>query len=534
MGWIMANYFVDSTTGDDGDNGTTMDLAFATVEYAVESGGLSAGDFVWIRRLHSETPGGHVQPAYNGTHENPVRLIGWPRAADASISSATWTNGSTTVDLIVGLSMDREKHLGRYVTGPDGERYMITMITDSNTVLIDNEYAGATVTLTDGACTIRADEHWVDDMGTEYGFDDSGWTIKETAWDADADDLPLIDFDTGAFYFSISATDNWHYHNIDFQNGANGSGLLYNPAGGGTPVLQGCIMTKTHNSTILNSPADAVVVMDRCVIAGSGAGSSQWNYFYGHAVVRNTAIYNMGDSAMVCRPGGHIFFDNVNIGVEQVNGDTDFYIIYGFRATFKNVKIGDGLEDLTKGTPTMPMTYQIHCENWQKVLGAHKIFNGQGTIVKLDVVAGSGDPYKRPGGADSVVELLYDESHTGNFCPSPLAITSQPIFTHEFEATTDNRRYRYYVQAEGAVLASELWMEVEYVNSYDDTSEYTIKKLTSDQAITQRVDASDWSQYLEVLNVNPALASKVRIKIYCSYYHATNKIYIDPLPEVTV
>ena len=66
----MAEYFVDAATGSDYDNGTTMDLAWATLKYAKESGGLSAGDFVWLRPNHSEIPTSDNAPAYNGSANN--------------------------------------------------------------------------------------------------------------------------------------------------------------------------------------------------------------------------------------------------------------------------------------------------------------------------------------------------------------------------------------------------------------------------------------------------------------------------------
>jgi hypothetical protein len=371
-------------------------------------------------------------------------------------------------------------------------------------------------------------------MGTEYGFDDTTWTIKESTWDADPDDLAQIDFDVGAFYLAANTRDNWHWHNLDVKNGTNGNGIMYLGSIGATLIIQGCLFTKTHNSCLINLPSNNVLVMDRVVVTGSGAGASQFIYFYGCTYLNDVAIYNLGDQVIVNNAGRH-FWNSFNLGIEQANGSDDLYLIYGPNIKAKDFNVGNALASFTMGGPVTPLQWQTCIENFQRVLGAHKVSNSQGEITSKDVVSGSGDPYKRTGGADTVVEILYDRSGNLNAAvsPYPLALAPVPVFEHEFEATTDNRKYRYYVQAEGAVLASELWMEVEYVKSHDDTSEYTITKLTSDQAISARVDASDWSQYLEVLNVNPALASKVRIKIYCSYYDATNKIYIDPLPEVT-
>jgi hypothetical protein len=521
----MANYFIDSTTGDDGDDGTTMDLAWATLEHALGTAAITAGDKLWIRRLHGETPSAVIQVQYDGTATAPIEVIGWPRASDATADGASWTNGSTTVDLVTTLSMATDQHVGRYVTGPDGETYLITKITDSNTFIIDREYAGDSVTLSNGAFTIQADE----DYDTAQAIDDSGWTIDVATWTADADDLPEIDFSGTAFYLYHNADENYKYSNIHFTHGTSNYGYL-RATSSRTLRFVGCLL-EAVTSNYLMAPQTGLALFERCILVGSGSGGGQRLVFaqYGDLILIDCAIYNAGDYGLSVL-ATNVYMENVNIGVEDGNGDDDISVAYSGIIYGRDVKLGAAATDVTLslcGTPT-----QCIFENYNKALGAHKIFNPSGTIVSTDVVAGSGDPYKRTGGADSVVEILYDES--ANNVKNPQGYATPIVLTHEFEATTDRRKYRYYVQAEGAVLASELWMEVEYINSYGDaTTEYTIKKLTSDQAITQRVDASDWSQYLEVPNVNTAIASKVRVKIYCSYYHATNKIYIDPLPEVT-
>jgi hypothetical protein len=532
MGWIMTDYFVDSTTGSDLDDGTTMDLAWATLEYAWESGSLSAGDTVWVRRVHAEAAiAGHMVSVYDGTPSNPIRTSGWPRNADATADGATWTNGSTTVDLVTTLSMDREKHVGRYVTAPNGETYMITYIVDANTFKIDNEYAGPTVTTTSGAFTIQADENY----DTAQAIDDSGWTIDVAAWTADADDVATIDIGGGGYHlrpgnFAILS-------NIEFTNsGAEALILLTSNA---SVHFLGCIFYHSANDRCFEMQYWTTPIFRRCIFHGDGQVADQYNdgilpHYYSLMYLTDCALYNLGNNGISASQSGSFVLDNVNIGVEIQNFDADIDLGAASRVYGTNVKLGGtaGDVELTNHSQASRVSF----ENYGKVLGAHKEWNAHGTITKTDVVAGSGDPYKRAGGADSVLELLYNSTDTTDSLSDAVAeFMVEPVFTHEFEATVDRRRYRYYVQAEGAVLASELWMEVEYVNSYGDaTTEYVIKRLTSDEAITQRVDASDWSQYIEVDNITPALASKVRVKVYCSYYHATNKIYIDPLPEVTV
>lgn len=534
----MANYFVDSANGDDLDDGTTMDDgpgdgspgAWATIEHAIGTGGLVAGDIVWIRRTHSEAALNVVNATYDGTSNALIKFIGWPRASDTSISSATWANGSRTVDLIVGLSMDTEQHITRYITGPDGADYMISLVTDANTIQLSREYTGANASGAGGAATIKADEDWVDDMGTEYGFDDSGWTIKETTWDADADDLPTWDFSGGAWYLYFYI-DAFHYlANIYFIGGTAATGTVYfRSVSGG--VLRGCYITQAGNAGMVVN-LNSSVFLHRVVGLSQNAGGSSYGLYSTGGRTEFADVVIDG-----CRYGAYLAANAVwsgrglSLGLNTVNSYNIYVLECGIRASIADYY--EGSPATGQFTLAREGRWFMQMENYQNILGAHKEYNQQGTITKLDVVAGSGDPYKRTGGADSVVEVLYNRTSAAYFDRPEYIELVGAVFTHEFEATTDERRYRYYVQAEGAVLATELWIEVEYVSAYDDTSEYVIKKVTSEEAITVRGDATDWSQYIEVEGIEPAVGSTVRIKCYCSYYDATNKIYIDPLVVIS-
>jgi len=533
----MTNYFVSSADGNDTDDGTTMDAgagggvgAWATLEHALETAAvLDPGDILWVRRTHSEIPLSDIALNRDGTPTAPIMVKGWPRAADSSISSATWTNGDETVDLIVGLSMDTEQHVGRYITGPDGETYMIAWITDSNTIELTKEYAGATVTAAAGACTIHEDE----DYDLAQAIDDSAWTIKKADYNADADDLPLLDWNGGVLNIACATDTCYQWDNLHFKNWADASGL-FSMDRCKDFVVRGCFLEWSANVMSVNLYRSKMWYY-RCVFEGSGAGTSQRCISMNSGVLAmfDCVIDNMGDNG-IYGLGCSAYLDNVNIGHLRNCGDNCISMGYSADVVGKDVICDD-----TNGGPEVHADLASHganpitIENYNRVLGAHKRFTTQGTITKLDVVAGSGDPYKRTGGADSVVEVLFNESSVSNMKPSPTKLTTEPIFDHEFEATTDSRRYRYYVQAEGAVAATELWIEVEYVSSFDDTTEYVIKKVTSDEGITIRGDETDWSQYIEVGGIKPAVGSTVRIKCYCSFYDATNKIYIDPLCEVT-
>jgi len=533
------NYFVDSSIGDDTDDGTTMDDgpgggtgAWATLEKAMESGTpVDDGDTVWVRRTHSETPLSNIECLLGATSFEPIKVVGWPRAAEPGITSATWTNGDATVDVVVGLSMDHEQHCGRYITAPDGNKYLITMITDANTFEIDREYPSATVTGTDGAATIHADE----DYDTAQAID-VAYATEKAAWTADADDLPLIDWNGTNFNFSISSDLNMSWRNLRAIDSIDGTGVFYINSAAVQEFI-GCLIENTNNVNIMYV-ATSNLLMQRCVIIGdstAGAGNTGLYITGSLANLKDVAMYDIGYWGLEAINGAVVYLDNVNIGIEDTC--TDNCISYTACATVvgNNVNLVSSTDEVESYGRLGPRN-RVSIENYGKIVGAHRMFTPGGYFTKVDVVAGSGDPYKRTAGADSVVELLMDLGHASNNYKSPAFYMTEgniDVFTHEFQATTDSRRYRYYVQAEGAVLASELWIEVEYVSVYDDTSEHYIKKVTSDEGITIRSGASDWSQYIEVEDIEPAVGSTVRIKCYCRYYDASNKIYIDPLCEVT-
>ena len=170
----MTIYFVSSADGNDGSSGLTLDLAWATLEKAHESGGLSAADSVAVRRTHSEIPTSDISLAYDGAAGNPIKTFGCPRAAHA-ISSSDWTNGSTAV-VVDDADMDREKHQARYITAPDEKKYLITRVVDASNIVLEKEYVGST-SLNDATASIDADtvqSDWDD-------YDDSADTIKKSA-----------------------------------------------------------------------------------------------------------------------------------------------------------------------------------------------------------------------------------------------------------------------------------------------------------------------------------------------------------------
>ena len=103
-------------------------------------------------------------------------------------------------------------------------------------------------------------------------------------------------------------------------------------------------------------------------------------------------------------------------------------------------------------------------------------------------------------------------------------------FEHEYEMDTVLRNYRYYVQCKAMSIVSvgELYLECEYIDQYVNVTTYHSVKIKSDEIVSLRSGVDDWTQYIEVTGIQPAVASKVRIKCLLSKFDADGRIFVDP------
>lgn len=521
----MAIYFVSSADGDNGDSGATLDLAWATLEYALESGGLSAGDTVMIRRTHSEIPTSNIAPNYNGTPASPIIIAGCPRDAHA-ISSSDWTNGSVSVN-VDDNDMDREQHQGRYITAPDGETYLITRVTDSATIVLDREYAGSTSS-NDATASIQAD----DIVADWESYDDSGDTIKKSNWEADADDLPVIDFNDGDYQLILNANDdNLEFHNMEVKDSTDSSGIINIYNGPSNFLLKGCLLKQsTQNDLLLGLQYGASVNVERCIFEGSGSGGDQRGIRgqYGAMIsLKDCAIYNCGGNGIYLH-GSVLFLENVNIGTEIANANDDIYCLYS-KIYGRDVRLG-GSNGYVDFDSTGNGYHLMRCsfENFQKVLGNHRTYYPGGYFERSAV---SGEtPNKKV--SDYVMKIVPNVNCTPNEEGAFI------MLRHEIELTADTHTLRYWIYNDtgdtlnDTTAKDDIWLKAEYIKEYDDTSEYVIAEEFSDEIdIADAADADDYD-YLEV-TITTATAGKVRLTIYLSYYSAAGNIFIDPAVQIS-
>jgi hypothetical protein len=73
-----------------------------------------------------------------------------------------------------------------------------------------------------------------------------------------------------------------------------------------------------------------------------------------------------------------------------------------------------------------------------------------------------------------------------------------------------------------------IWLKLAYIDSYDDTTEYTTKEIFSAEIdIAARADATDWDS-LTIASHTPAVAGWAILELFVSKYVASGQIYVDP------
>ena len=102
----MADFYLRSSDGDDGDDGSTWALAFATFKFAAES--MSAGDRLFIDSAHSETQATTMSIAFAGTPSAPCQILSVDDTADPEPATALLagafieTTGNSELSLGIG------------------------------------------------------------------------------------------------------------------------------------------------------------------------------------------------------------------------------------------------------------------------------------------------------------------------------------------------------------------------------------------------------------------------------------------------
>ena len=523
---FAVDYFLDlSHDQGGGGDGTTMetdggaDDAFKTFAEVIAANP-AAGSAIWIRRITNVTQGADIAPNDDGTAPLPIYWIGWPRDADSW--DCDWVNGSTTVDNIDENDAARSTHQGRWITGPDGYDYLITDITDANTIIIDRPYAGATAP--NEVVAVKADE-------LPQGISEPGDT---DGWSADGDALALVDFNDGDFQFKLSGDVYQQLWNIEFKDSTDVDGVFYTTAASSGAIVNGCLFSQSTQNDPVAVFNNGSIHINRSIFEGFGGVNSNVEVVIkqSHASIKNSAIYNMGDHGidMSVTPPSFVYLENVNIGVEVANSDDDIRIL-------RNVVIG---RDVKMGSPAGEVLalesdkYTMFVSvNHDKVLGAWKMFYVRDGTVEKAAVSGEVPDKKL---SDNVIKITLDTASTYNY-----AEIEQMVKVWESRKTYNAGTYNVKVwifndtgnTLNDTLFSDDILMRCRAeAGSYGDaTTEYVSMPWTySDEIdILDNGGASDW----DFLQADSVVVDKSSSKIYCEILISTSdaeadNIFIDP------
>jgi len=526
----MADYWVDTalSTGDnDGTSPANAVRGTSAIKTAFELDH-DAGTDVWVRRTSAYDEGvvgldSDISVTSDGTQSSPVRFISWPRAAipNTTITEGDWTSGATTVDNVVGITCTRKAHQARWTTAPDGCKYFITQIVDSNTFKIDREYVGSTVTGIDGKFQI--DEDYYYSIRPAAGI--------SAGWDSDPHDIPTIDFNDEAYQFVVGDGDLYLiFSGFEVIDSLDSVGVWWIRGGACTTIRNCLVKQNSANTEIFYLRFGSCFIID-CVIEGSGSGTAQHGITFeaGMHFLENVAVYNCGGYAFYGAGGGaNVELKNVNLGVEVNNAIGEIWMRYGAKFIGKDVKL-DGTNGYVVINTSDPCI-GVYIENYQKILGSHKAFYPfLGASETIDVT----DTNANKKLSDKVLKITPNLNNA--FTPNEW---KQEIFDAEFELTSGSQEIKFWIfndlgQTINDTSATDnVYLEAEYVDSYNNDSEYTnIKVYSTEIDIEDAASADDWDSLS--VTVNPVITSKVRVKLIVSIYDASDYFLIDPEPVVT-
>jgi len=529
------SYWVDTALGAGGDDGTTpADSKRGTS--AIKTGfevDHNAGVICWFRRTSAYDEGvvglnADIAPTADGTAALPVYFMAWPRAAipDTEITEGDWTNGNTTVDNIVGINCTRTAHQARWATAPNGKKYFITRVVDANTIIIDREYAGGTVNGVGGKFQINQDWNY------QMSRNDPQLALAIAAgWDADAHDLPTIDFNDESYNLVVSGDNYLVFSGFNGIDSLDGNGIFY--ASSGIKTLFKSILFKQNAS---NAPcvsySTSKLYMDEFTIEGSAAGTNQNGVgapFGNHGIARlkNGAIYNMGNHGVAINYGT-VKLTNINIGVEIENVDDDISLrSAGSNISGMDVKLG-GNNGYVLFDASTPGEY-ARFENYGKILGDQHSWFYSGEWERIAVTSTNANK--------KLSDYVLRVTPNGNQ-PFVLEEWKQIIFDGSFELSAGAQNIKFWLFNDlGATINDDtakdnVFLRAPYVDDYDDSSKYTMLNAYSTEIdILDAADADDWDS-LSVAII-PDTASKVRVQLMCGVYSAAGVFLIDPEPVVT-
>lgn len=467
---------------------------------------------------------------YNGTTaSNSAATIHADELYDIANFSETFTADADTDLITISTSFPKEMHAfwgpfrltttdtlpAGLSTGTDYWLVRTSLTTAKLATSHANAVAGTTVNITDTGTGTHTIVH----------IDDSAWTIKKSAWNADAHSMHVISFEDLTTSVNLAATDSGvHYYNLKFQNSTYSPyGLLLMNAI--STQFVGCVFsqdtTKPATYQSYGSPK-----YKRCVWYQSAASA---NLFMTTSIKPYfiDCIFRGGTYGANIDSCPSAIFENCNFGVEDACSTSDInfdaYSVTG-EIKFRNCKFGQsaGLFNMTEAAG-----YQITSEDHNGVLGAFYYRDAAGTIESVTAGAGSPVPAQRTGGNSTLFAVYNTGNGTGgSWRGTRINRDLTPLKWNV--VANGNATFTVYIQSPVLINAGNIRLFARYLSSKHSTSNYIYTETEVQGFCAARSGLTDWDNSISV-SVSTVEASVVRLWLTIIQYDAANAFYVDPL-----
>jgi len=373
----------------------------------------------------------------------------------------------------------------------------------------DIAYVRAGTTETVGAANITFDENGnANDLIYLIGCD----SVINDPWGDASDVKPILDFNSGAYYFYTYTRNYWWFANLEFNNSISTTATIYMRGGpcfydniDVSDNVGGLYVYTNGNSIISNSDFHSNTVYGIYVMGGA-------------AYLKDVNIYGNGYGINASGFNNTVYLKNVIFGAGTENSTYDIYvasagsIAFGRNVTFNSTnKIDIG---------TVANSNSVRIEDYGGVKGANILFTSMGTITKDTGVTHSG-------GANSSAKIEPSSNCTPNF---PLTISGDKL-SGDFViwAPASETTVTVYIRAIDAwgtyPTNAQLYIDAEYFAG-------GVTKRAVSTASTQVLsDASTWVAF--TITFTPDTAGWAYVSVHLNYYEASKGVYVDVKPVVT-
>lgn len=505
---VGTTYYVDSTGGNDGNDGLGTGTAWANLDTFTEAA-RSAGDICILRRgLTGYDNGSDLLFTSDGTITDPITI-------EADYDDA-WTDFANSAQTYTPVFGSKTMTASATITGIAAGDWIYNS-TDSDD---PRKFAYEVASVSGTTLTLKL---------PFKGSTGSTKTLKVMP------DAPKWNSVAGDFQVNQDTDDYWLFRGIHFA-GTDANGVIEIDSSIGT-YLEDCIVEGDAGT----SPIE--VLDSSCVL-----NIYKTRFFNGASTITAAVEFAVDQSGFVYIKDslitGSTYFIQcsvvADIIIEESEAENTSEIVrlgtnadYGNRIRLRNVIVGSG-GHVSQFTSTMHRLSQVFIEDYDgtpndtRYLQPTQAYFG-GSADQPTVQSDTGTV--RSGGSNKSLKVTPHTGIDNNWFFSMVKVLEIPIY-----ATTASKTYDIYLRPTATTdwtadpTAAELWLEAEYWGHASNN----FRKITKSTGVIDMNGSTAW-QALSV-TVAPAQAGVLYLRLWYGKPKESakaNTFYIDPIPVIT-